>query len=196
MSGKPSLKVKVRGRIVKKLGFSQWVWILLLLPHLANASSYAPLADFSALRQHAQCQLTAINESLLQSWTPPTDFFTVPAYPEAKLASALPSSTARIQGKEYQTFPSAVLLSTDTPQKIVSFYLNTLGRGWYELEDRGLLYIYRMPRPMTSGKDLTQHLLSRPGYTPHIAIDTDLTPCDKHLVQGARTRITVVASPR
>lgn len=180
---------------MKKLCLYQLVWVL-LLTNLAYASSYAPLADFSAVRQNAQCQLTTLHESLLKNWTPPADYFKVPAYPHAKLASAIPSGTATIQGKDYQTFPSAVLLSTDSPKTIVAFYTNTLGRGWYQLEDQGLLYIYRMPRPVDSGEALTQHLMSRPGYTPHIAIDTDLKPCDQRLVPGAQTRITVVAAPR
>ena len=120
----------------------------------------------------------------------------VPPYPRAKLVSAIPSGTATIQGKQYKTFPSAVLLSPDSPETIIAFYTKTLGRGWYKIEDRGLIYIYRMPRPIDSGEALTQHLLSRPGYTPHVAIDTDLKPCDRALVAGAKTRITVVAAPR
>ena len=169
---------------------------LLLLPNLAQASSYAPLADFSAVRQNAQCQLTTLHESFLKSWTPPANFFMVPAYPHAKLVSAIPSGTANIKGKNYQTFPSAVLLSPDSPETIIAFYTNRLGRGWYQIEDHGIIYVYRMPRPMESGEALTQHLMSRPGYTPHIAIDTDLNPCDQALVSGARTRVTVVAAPR
>jgi len=180
---------------MKKYGLYHLLW-LLLLPSLSYASSYAPLADFSVVRQNAQCQLTTMHESFLKNWTPPANFFMVPAYPHAKLASAIPSGTANIQGKNYQTFPSAVLLSPDSPEKIIAFYINTLGRGWYQIEDHGLIYIYRMPRPVDSGEALTQHLMSRPGYTPHVAIDTDLKPCDQALVAGAKTRITVVAAPR
>ncbi|MEX0829286.1 MAG: hypothetical protein WD032_03515 [Nitrospirales bacterium] len=169
---------------------------LLLLPNLAQASSYAPLADFSAVRQNAQCQLTTLHESFLKSWTPPANFFMVPAYPHAKLVSAFPSGTANIKGKTYQTFPSAVLLSPDSPETIIAFYTNRLGRGWYQIEDHGIIYVYRMPRPVESGEALTQHLMNRPGYTPHVAIDTDLKPCDRALAAGARTRITVVVAPR
>ena len=180
---------------MKKFWLYHLVW-LLLVPNLAQASSYAPLADFSAVRQNAQCQLTTLHESFLKSWTPPANFFMVPAYPHAKMASAIPSGTATIQGKQYKTFPSAVLLSPDSPETIIAFYTKTLGRGWYQIEDHGLIYIYRMPRPVDSGEALTQHLMSRPGYTPHVAIDTDLKPCDRVLVAGAKTRITVVAAPR
>jgi hypothetical protein len=169
---------------------------LLLLPNLAQASSYAPLADFSKVRQNTQCQLTTLHESFLKSWTPPANFFMVPAYPHAKLVSAIPSGTANIKGKHYQTFPSAVLLSPDPPEKIIAFYTHALGPGWYQIEDHGLIYIYRMPRPVESGEALTQHLMSRPGYTPQVAIDTDLKPCDQALVPGAKTRITVVAAAR
>jgi hypothetical protein len=180
---------------MKKLHLYHVLW-LLLLPNLAHASSYAPLADFSAIRQISQCQLTTLHESFLKNWTPPENYFMVPAYPHARLASAIPSGTAHIKGKNYKTFPSAVLLSPDSPETIIAFYKNTLGRGWYQVEDHGLIYIYRMPRPVDSGEALTQHLMSRPGYTPHVAIDTDLKPCDQHLVPGAKTRITVVAAPR
>ncbi len=180
---------------MKKFCFHLVLW-LLFLPGLAYASSYAPLADFSAVRQNAQCQLTTLQESFLKNWTPSADFFLVPAYPQAKLASAIPSGTAKIEGKNYQTFPSAILLSSDSPQAIIAFYKKTLGRGWHQTEDHGLIYIYRMPRPIHSGEALTKQLMSRPGYTPHIAIDTDLKPCDQHLVPGAKTRITVVAAPR
>ncbi len=169
---------------------------LLLFPSLAYASPYAPLANFAAVRQNAQCQLTTLHESLLKNWTPPADFFLVPAYPQAKLASAFTSGMANIKGKDYKTFPSAMLLSTDSPEAIMTFYKNTLGRGWHQTEDHGITFIYRMPRPVSSGEALTQQLMSRPGYTPHIAIDTDLKPCDQHLVAGATTRITVVAAPR
>jgi len=180
---------------MKKVYLFHCLWFL-LLPNLAHASSYAPLADFSAVRQNAQCQLTTLNETLLKNWTPPADFFMVSAYPHARLASAIPSGTANINGKNYQTFPSAMLLSTDPPETIIGFYKKTLGRGWYQTEDHGITYIYRMPRPVKSGEALTQHLMNRPGYTPHIAIDTDLKPCDQHLAPGAKTRITVVAAPR
>lgn len=180
---------------MKKYCLVPLLW-LLLFPSLAYASSYAPLADFAAVRQNAQCQLTTLHESFLKNWTPPANFFLVPAYPHAKLASAIPSGTATIKGKNYKTFPSAMLLSTDSPETIIAFYRKTLGRGWHQTEDHGLTYIYRMPRPVSSGEALTQQLMSRPGYTPHIAIDTDLKPCDQHLVAGAKTRITVVAAPR
>ncbi len=180
---------------MKKFCLYHLIW-LLLLPNLAHASSYAPLADFSAVRQNAQCQLTTLHESFLKDWTPPADYFLVPAYPQAKLASAIPSGTANIKGKNYQTFPSAILLSSDPPQAIIAFYKKTLGRGWHQTDDHGLTYIYRMPRPVSSGETLTQQLMSRPGYTPHIAIDTDLKPCDQYLVPGAQTRITVVAASR
>ncbi len=180
---------------MKKWWFVLVIW-LFLLPNVAQANSYAPLADFSAVRQNPQCQLTTLHESFLKNWTPPANFFMVPPYPRAKLVSAIPSGTATIQGKQYKTFPSAVLLSPDSPETIIAFYTKTLGRGWYKIEDRGLIYIYRMPRPIDSGEALTQHLLSRPGYTPHVAIDTDLKPCDRALVAGAKTRITVVAAPR
>ncbi len=180
---------------MKKSCLFHLVW-LLLLPSLAYASSYAPLANFSAVHQHAQCQLTTLQESFLKNWTPPANFFMVPAYPHARLASAIPSGTANIKGKNYQTFPSAILLSSDPPQAIIAFYKKTLGRGWHQTNDHGLTYIYRMPRPINSGEALTKHLMSRPGYTPHIAIDTDLRACDQYLVAGAKTRMTVVAAPR
>ena len=180
---------------MRKLWLHHLLW-LVVFPGLAQASSYAPPADFSAIHQHAQCQLTTMQESFLKSWTPPANFFMVPAYPRARLASAIPSSTANIKGKNYRTFPSAVLLSSDPPQAIIAFYKKTLGRGWHQTNDRGLTYIYRMPQPISSGEALTKHLMSRPGYTPHIAIDTDLRACDQYLVAGAKTRITVVAAPR
>lgn len=180
---------------MKKSYMFLMVW-LLLLPNLTYANSYAPLANFSAVRQQAECQLTTLHESLLQDWTPPADFFLVPAYPQAKLASAFPSGTANIKGKDYKTFPSAMLLSTDSPTVIIEFYKKSLGRGWHETQHQGLTYIYRMPRPVSSGADLTKQLMSRPGYTPHIAVDTDLKPCDQHLVADAKTRITIVAAPR
>jgi hypothetical protein len=180
---------------MKKFCLYHLVW-LLLLPNLAHASSYAPLANFSAVRQHAQCQLITLQESFLKNWTPAADYFMVPAYPKAKLTSAIPSGTANIKGKNYQTFPSAILLSSDPPQAIIAFYKKTLGRGWHQIDDHGVTYIYRMPRPVNSGETLTQQLMNRPGYTPHIAIDTDLKPCDQYLEPGAKTRITVVVAPR
>jgi hypothetical protein len=140
--------------------------------------------------------MTLLQESFLKNWTPPADYFMVPAYPHAKLASAFPSGTANIKGKNYQTFPSAVLLSTDPPQAIINFYKKALGRGWHQTQDHGITYLYRMPRPVSSGEALTQQLMSRPGYTPSIAIDTDLKPCDQLLVPGAKTRITIIAAPR
>ena len=39
---------------------------LLLLPSLAQAESYAPLADFSAVHQNPQCRLTTLHESFLK----------------------------------------------------------------------------------------------------------------------------------
>ena len=180
---------------MKKLCFL-YLLGLLFFPTLAQADPYAPLADFSTVRQNPKCQLTTLHESFLKNWTPSANFFMVPAYPHAKLASAIPSGTAHIKGKNYKTFPSAVLLSPDSPKSIIAFYKNTLGRGWHQTIDHGLTYIYRMPRPIDSGEALTQHLMSRPGYTPHIAIETDLKPCDQQLVPGAKTRITVVAAPR
>jgi len=181
--------------MMKKCSLYSLIWFF-LLPNLAQASSYAPLADFSAVRQNAQCQMTLLSESFLKNWTPPANFFMVPAYPHARLVSAIPSGTANIKGKHYQTFPSAVMLSPDPPERIIEFYRTTLGLGWHQTEDRGLTYIYRMPQPINSGEALTRELMSRPGYTPHIAIDTDLRPCDQQLVPGAQTRITVVAAPR
>ncbi|MFB3071104.1 MAG: hypothetical protein ACE1ZK_03460 [Nitrospirales bacterium] len=53
-----------------------------------------------------------------------------------------------------------------------------------------------MPRTVSSGEALSQHLMSRPAHTPHIAIDTDLKPCDQHLAPGTHTRITIVTAPR
>ena len=181
--------------MMKKCYLYSLIWFF-FLPNLAQASSYAPLADFSAVRQNAQCQMTLLSEAFLKNWTPPENFFSVPAYPHARLVSAIPSGTAHIKGKNYLTFPSAVLLSPDPPARIIEFYTNTLGLGWHQTEDHGLTYIYRMPKPISSGEALTQHLMSRPGYTPNIAIDTDLRPCDQLLVPGAKTRITVVAAPR
>ena len=168
----------------------------LIFSNLALANPYAPLANFSALHQNPQCQLTTLQESFLKNWTPPTNYFKVPPYPQAKLANAIPSSIAHINGKDYNTFPSATLLSPDSPEAIIAFYRKTLGRGWHQTDDHGLTYIYRMPRPINSGEALTKHLMSKPGYTPHIAIDTELKPCDQFLVPGAKTRITVVAAPQ
>ncbi len=169
---------------------------LLLSTGPAQANSYAPLADFPAVRNNALCQMTTIQESFLKSWTPSQNYFKIPAYPNAKLVSAFPSGTAKIGGKSYQTFPSAVLLSQDSPESIVRYYSEALGRGWHHIEDHGLMYIYRMPKPVESGEALTKLLMSRPGYTPHIAIDTELEPCDQYLVPQAITRITVVAAPQ
>lgn len=169
---------------------------LLFVPSLTQAGPYAPLADFSTVQQNPKCQLTTLHESFLKNWTPPANFFMVPAYPQAKLASAIPSGTAHIKGKKYQTFPSAVLLSPDSPKTIVAFYKNALGRGWHQINDQVLTYIYRMPKPMGSADELTHHLMTQPGYTPHLAIETNLKACDQQLVPGAKTRITVVAAPR
>src|SRR5210317_2174202 len=91
-----------RSRFMKKFCLFYLAW-LLLLPSLAHANSYAPLADFSAVRQNSQCQLTTLQESFLKNWTPSADYFIVPAYPQAKLTSAIPSGTANIKGKNYRT---------------------------------------------------------------------------------------------
>ena len=59
---------------------------LIVLPTLADAGSYAPLADFSAVSKNPQCRLTAMQESFLHNWTPPPQYFMVPPYPNAVLA--------------------------------------------------------------------------------------------------------------
>lgn len=169
---------------------------LIILPTLAYGNSYAPIADFSAVSKNPQCRLTAMQESFLKNWTPPAQYFMVPPYPNAVLASAMPSGNAQIHGQAYQTLPSAVLLTPDPPEKILEFYKSRLGTGWFQAEDLGMIYLYRLPRPVASGSALTQQLMSKPGSIPNIAIDTELSPCDQTIGRGARTRITVVSPPR
>ncbi len=169
---------------------------LIIFPALTQAGSYAPLADFSAVSKNPQCRLTTMQESFLKNWTPPAQYFMIPPYPNAVLASAMPSGSAQIHGQAYQTLPSAVLLTPDPPEKILEFYKRSLGVGWFQAEDLGMIYFYRLPRPVTSGAVLTQQLMSKPGSIPHIAIDMELSPCDQHMGGGARSRITVVSPPR
>ena len=169
---------------------------LIVLPTFAYGSSYAPLADFSAVSKNPQCRLTSMHESFLNNWTPPAQYFMVPPYPNAVLASAMPSGKAQIHGQAYQTLPSAVLLTPDPPEKILEFYKNRLGAGWFQAEDLGMIYLYRLPRPVESGSALTQQLMSKPGSIANVAIDTELSPCDQTIGRGARTRITVVSPPR
>jgi hypothetical protein len=169
---------------------------LIVFPTLAHASSYAPLADFSAVSNNPQCRLTTMQESFLKNWTPPAQYFMIPPYPNAVLASAMPSGSAQIHGQSYQTLPSAVLLTPDPPEKILEFYKRSLGVGWFQAEDLDMIYFYRLPRPVASGDVLTQQLMGKPGSIPHIAIDRELGPCDQHMGRGARTRITVVSPPR
>ena len=169
---------------------------LIVLPTLTYAGSYAPLADFSLVNNNPQCRLTTMHQSFLNSWTPPAQFFMVPPYPNAVLASAMPSGNAQIHGQAYQTFPSAVLLSPDPPAKILEFYKKSVGATWFQAADMDMLYLYRLPHPVASGEALTQQLMSKPGSIPHIAIDTELNPCDRAIGRGAQTRITVVAPPR
>ena len=170
--------------------------VLIMSPVLVHADSYAPLADFSKSSQTPQCQLSAnMHESFLKEWTPPAKYFKIPAYPNAVLVSAMRSGTAKVQGKNYKTFPSAILLSPDSPAKITAFYKQKLGVGWFQVKDAGMTYIYRTPRPVKTGPELTQQLMSKPGYIPYIALDSDLMPCDQLLGNGAKTRITVVAAP-
>lgn len=169
---------------------------LIVLPTFASAGSYAPLADFSAVSNNPQCRLTTMQKSFLSNWTPPAQYFMVPPYPNAVLANAMPSGNAQIHGQSYQTIPSAVLFTPDPPEKILEFYKRSLGASWFQAEDLGMLYLYRLPRPVASGEVLTQQLMSRPGSIPHIAIDTELSPCDQAIGRGARTRITVVTPPR
>jgi hypothetical protein len=169
---------------------------LMMFPALAYADSYAPLADFSIVSKNPQCRLTTMQESFLNSWTPPAHFFTVPPYPNAVLASAMPSGNAQIHGHGYQTIPSAVLLTPDPPEKILEFYNRNLGESWFQAEDIGMIYLYRLPAPVASGEELTRQLMSKPGSIPTIAIDTNLNPCDQAIGGGARTRITVVSLPR
>jgi hypothetical protein len=170
--------------------------VLLMMPTVVHGSSYAPLADFSAVSKNPQCRLTSMHESFLQHWTPPAQYFPIPPYPNAVMVSAMPSGKAQIHGQAYQTLPSAVLLTPDLPEKILEFYKRNLGAGWHQAEDLGMIYLYRLPRPVSSGSALTQQLMSKPGSIPHIAIDMSLNPCDQQIGRGARTRITVVAPPR
>ena len=171
--------------------------VLITLTGLVYAGSYAPLADFSKTGQTPECQLSAsMHESFLKKWTPPSKYFKIPVYPNAVLVSAMRSGTANVQGKSYKTFPSAILLSPDSPAKITAFYKQQLGVGWFQVKDAGMTYIYRTPRPVKTGPELTQRLMSKPGYIPYIALDSDLMPCDQLLGNGAKTRITVVAAPR
>lgn len=169
---------------------------LIVFPTLAHAGSYAPLADFSAVSKNPQCRLTAMQESFLKSWTPPPQFFLVPPYPNAVLASAMPSGNAQIHGHAYQTIPSAVLLTPDPPEKVLEFYKRSLGASWFHAEDIDMIYLYRLPRPVASGEVLTRQLMSKPGSIPSIAIDTQLSPCDQAIGRGAQTRITLVSPPR
>ena len=178
----------------------KWYWVSLIsltvLPTLAFAEAYAPLADFSTVSKNTQCRLTNMHQSFLNTWTPPAQYFMVPPYPNAVMASAMPSGNAQIHGQAYQTLPSVVLLTPDPPQKIMEYYKGSLGVGWFQAEDLGMIYLYRLPRPVASGEALTQQLMSKPGSIPHIAIDMDLSPCDEQIGRGARTRITVVSPPR
>ncbi len=177
---------------------SYWLSLLslIVLPTLAYAGSYAPLADFSAVSKNPQCRLTTMLESFLRNWTPPAQYFMVPPYPNAVMASAMSSANAQIHGQSYQTIPSAVLLTPDPPEKILEFYKRTLGASWFQAEDIGMIYLYRLPRPVASGETLTRQLMSKPGSIPNISIDTELSPCDQAIGRGARTRITVVSPPR
>ncbi len=163
---------------------------------LTFGNTYAPVADFTPVHQNPHCRFTALHETFLKDWTPPKDYFKIPPYPNAILLSAMPSKTAHIQGKEYRTFPSAVLLSPDSPQQIIAYYKKILGPAWFQTQDLGIMYLYRMPRPFNSGKELTQQIMNRPGHTPHIALDSRLSPCDLHIARDAKTRITVVSAPR
>ena len=169
---------------------------LTLLPTLVYAGSYAPLADFSAVSKNSQCRLATMHQSFLNHWTPPAQYFMVPPYPNAVLASAMPIGNAQIHGQAYQTLPSAVLLTPDLPDRIMEFYKRSLGPGWFLAEDLNMIYFYRLPQPVATGSVLTKQLMSRPGSIPHIAIDMELGPCDQQIGRGARTRITVVAPPR
>lgn len=108
----------------------------------------------------------------------------------------MPSGNAQVHGQAYHTLPSAVLLTPDMPEKILEFYKRNLGAGWHQAEDVGLIYLYRLPQPVSSGAVLTEQLMSKPGSIPHIAIDMGLNPCDQKIGRGARTRITIVSPPR
>ena len=121
---------------------------LIVVPTVAYGGSYAPIADFSAASRNPQCRLTTMQESFLNNWTPPAQYFMVPPYPNAVLASAMPSGHAQIHGQAYQTLPSAVLLSPDPPEKILEFYKRSLGPGWFHATDMDMIYLYRLPRPV------------------------------------------------
>lgn len=174
------------------LNFFGW----LFLPAIALAASYAPVADFSRVKTNPQCRLTIMNESFLKNWTPAANFFMAPPYPGATLISAIPSGKAQSHGQSYQTLPSAVLLSPDSPDKIVQFYQERLGTGWHKAEALGITYLYRTPQPLPSGEALTQLLMSKPGSIAHVDVDEQVAACDQLLVPGAQTRITVVSPPR
>ena len=168
----------------------------LFLPTVALAASYAPVADFSRVANNPQCRLTTMHEAFLKAWTPPAGFFIVPPYPNAVLTSAIPSGKAQAHGQSYQTLPSAVLLSSDPPDKIGEFYKSRLGENWRMTDHRDILYLYRSPQPFDSGEALFQQVMNKPGSLPHIAVEGLIPPCDQQLVPGARTRITVVSPPR
>jgi hypothetical protein len=180
---------------MKKLYLLSLLWCM-VGPALASGGSYAPLADFSSVSKNPQCRLTSMHQSFLNHWTPPSQYFIVPPYPNAVLASALPGGNAQIHGLTYQTLPSAVLLTPDLPERILDFYKRSLGPGWFQAEDLNMIYLYRLPQPVATGSALTQQLMSKPGSIPHIALDMELNPCDQQIGRGARTRITVVAPPR
>jgi hypothetical protein len=178
---------------IRLVGLLGW---LLVLPAMSLASSYAPKADFSNVGKDPQCRLMMMHEAFLKHWTPPANFFAVPPYPRATLTSAIPSGTAQSHGRSYNTLPSAILLSPDAPSTIANFYQERLGSGWHKAEAIGMIYLYRMDNPLASGELLTQQLMSRPGSIPHIAIEGQVTPCDRLLVPGTQARITIVAPPR
>jgi hypothetical protein len=178
---------------VHLMGLLSW---LLLFPAISLASSYAPKADFSNVAEDPHCRLTMMQEAFLKHWTPPANFFAVPSYPRTTLTSAIPSGTAQAHGRSYNTLPSAILLSPDAPSTIAKFYRERLGSDWHKAEAMGIIYLYRMANPLASGELLTQQLMSRPGSIPHIAVEGQVTPCDRLLVPGAQARITIVASPR
>ncbi|MGD9850907.1 MAG: hypothetical protein AB7T38_06555 [Nitrospirales bacterium] len=171
-----------------------FLWVL--LPAVAFSASYAPVADFSRVANNPQCRLTTMHEAFLKTWTPPAGFFVVPPYPNAVLTSAIPSGKAQVHGQPYQTLPSAVLLSSDPPDKIGEFYKGRLGESWRLTEHGDILYLYRSPQPFASGQALFEQVMSKPGSLPHIAIEGQVGPCDQQLVPGVRTRITIVSPPR
>lgn len=171
-----------------------FVWVF--LPGVAFSASYAPVADFSRVANNPQCRLTTMHEAFLKTWTPPAGFFMVPPYPNAVLTSAIPSGKAQVHGQTYQTLPSAVLLSSDPPDKIGEFYKGRLGEGWRLTEHRDILYLYRSPQPFASGEALFEQVMSKPGSLPYITVEGQVGACDQQLVSGARTRITIVSPPR